>query len=147
MISNKIVLLGVITAFMLSLTIGFHYIYAAPITLDIHKAKNPGPGFGPDKIGTVSIDTTSNKVNISATTTAKAKQDKAFEAWLVDAGGSNYKLSLGKFDDRGHLQFIENMVNPYTYKQFIITEEPLNDIDPNAADTYGGADLPAPFGQ
>jgi hypothetical protein len=58
MISNKIVLLGVITAFMLSLTIGFHYIYAAPITLDIHKAKNPGPGFGPDKIGTVSIDTT-----------------------------------------------------------------------------------------
>jgi hypothetical protein len=146
MISNKIVLLGVITAFMLSSTIGFHHIYAAPITLDIHKAKNPGPGFGPDKIGTVSIDTTENKANISATTTAQPKQDKTFEAWLVDAGGSNYKLSLGKFDN-GHLQFMENMVNPYTYKQFIMTEEPNNDIDPNAADTYGGADLPPPFGQ
>jgi hypothetical protein len=33
------------------------------------------------------------------------------------------------------------MVNPYTYKQFIITEEPLNDKDPNAADTYGGTDF------
>jgi len=39
------------------------------------------------------------------------------------------------------------MVNPYTYKQFIVTEEPLNDIDPNAADTYGGSDLLPPFGQ
>jgi len=65
----------------------------------------------------------------------------------VDAGGSNYKLSLGKYDDKGHLQFSEPMVNPYTYKQFIVTEEPLNDKDPNAADTYGGADLPNPFGQ
>ena len=39
------------------------------------------------------------------------------------------------------------MVNPYTYKQFIVTEEPNSDKDPNSADTYAGADLPAPFGQ
>ena len=39
------------------------------------------------------------------------------------------------------------MVNPYTYKQFNITEEPNKDIDPNSADTYEGADLPNPFGQ
>jgi hypothetical protein len=28
-----------------------------------------------------------------------------------------------------------------------VTEEPNSDKDPNAADTYAGADLPAPFGQ
>ncbi len=39
------------------------------------------------------------------------------------------------------------MVNPYTYSQFIITEEPQNDKDPNAAGTLAGTDLPAPFGQ
>jgi hypothetical protein len=39
------------------------------------------------------------------------------------------------------------MVNPYRYKQFIVTEEPLNDIDLNAVDTYGGTDLPNSFGQ
>jgi Anti-sigma-K factor rskA, C-terminal len=147
MISNRLVLFGIVTALIFSLAAGFNSIYAAPVTIDLHKAKIPGPGFGPEKIGTATIDTTGNKVTISANTTAKAKPDKAFEAWLVDVGGSNYKLSLGKFDNNGHLEFTENMVNPYTYKQFIVTEEPLNDIDPNAADTYGGSDLSSPFGQ
>jgi hypothetical protein len=147
MISKKIALFGIIsTAFLFLLTAGFHSSYAAPITLDIHKAKNPGPGFGTQKIGTVTIDSTGNKVTISSTVTAQTKQDKVFEGWLVDAGGSNYKLSLGQYE-KGHLQFTENMVNPYTYSQFIFTEEPQNDKDPNAADTYAGADLPPPFGQ
>ena len=129
------------------MTIQLHTVKAAPITLDVKKAKNPGPGFTDEKVGTVSIDSTVNKTAISSDVTAKAKPDKAFEGWLVDAGGSNYKLSLGQYDDKGHLQFSESMVNPYTYKQFLITEEPLNDKDPNAADTYGGADLPNPFGK
>ncbi len=146
MISKKIALFGISTAFLFLLTAGFHSIYAAPITLDIHKAKNPGPGFGPEKLGTVTIDATGNKVTISSTVTAHPKQDKVFEGWLVDAGGSNYKLSLGQYE-KGHLQFTENMVNPYTYSQFIFTEEPQNDKDPNAADTYAGTDLPPPFGQ
>ena len=146
MISKKIALFGISTAFLFLLTAGIHSIYAAPITSDIHKAKNPGPGFGPDKVGTVTIDATGNKVTISSTATAQPKQDKVFEGWLVDAGGSNYKLSLGQYE-KGHLQFTENMVNPYTYSQFIITEEPKADKDPNAADTYGGVDLQPPFGQ
>jgi hypothetical protein len=146
MISKKIVLFGIVTAIMFSLTAGFHSIYAAPISLDIHKAKNPGPGFGTEKIGTVSIDANGDKVTISANTTATPKQDKVFEAWLADASGSNYKLSLGQLVD-GKLQFTENMINPYTYTQFIITEEPKADKDPNAADTYGGVDLQPPFGQ
>jgi hypothetical protein len=147
MISKKLILFGIVSALLFSLAVGHNSIYAAPVTIDIHKAKNPGPGFDTQKIGTATFDTTDNKITISANTTAKAKPDKAFEGWLVDAGGSNYKLSLGKFENNGHLQFTENMVNPYTYKQFIMTEEPLNDIDPNSADTYGGADLPPPFGQ
>ncbi len=60
MIATKIVLFGIIATIMFSLTAGFHSIYAAPITLDIHKAKDPGPGFGPEKIGTVSIDANGN---------------------------------------------------------------------------------------
>ena len=81
---------------------GFNSIYAAPITIDVLKAKNPGPGFDTQKIGTTTIDTTDNRVTRSATTTAKAKPDKAFEWWFVDASGSNYKLSLGRFDNNGH---------------------------------------------
>jgi hypothetical protein len=144
---NLVFVVGIISALLLTMTIQLHTVKAAPITLDLKKAKNPGPGFTDEKVGTVSIDSNANKTAISSDVTAKAKPDKAFEGWLVDTGGSNYKLSLGKYDDKGHLQFLEPMVNQYTYKQFIITEEPLNDKDPNAADTYGGADLPNPFGQ
>ena len=148
MIPKNIVLFGTVTAFMFAIAIGVHSVYASPITLDVHKAKNPGPGFGSNKIGTVTIDAKQpgNQTKITSTITAQPKQDKVFEGWLVDAGGSNYKLSLGQVVN-GHLQFTENMVNPYTYSQFIITEEPKQDKDPNATDTYGGVDLPSPFGQ
>jgi hypothetical protein len=146
MISKNIIFVGIITAALFTMTVAFQSVSAAPITLDINKAKNPGPGFSTEKIGTVSIDATGNKTTIASDITVQPKQDKAFEGWLVDAGGSNYKLSLGKYEN-GHLQFTENMANPYTYKQFIVTEEPNSDKDPNSADTYGGADLPTPFGQ
>jgi hypothetical protein len=36
-----------------------------------------------------------------------------------------------------NLKFSENMVNPYTYIQFIVTEEPIGDADPNTLGTYG----------
>ncbi len=145
--SKNIIFVGIIIAILFSMNIELQSVKAKPITLDINKAKNPGPGFGDEKIGTISIDTTGNKTSISSdVTTAQPKQDKVFEGWLVDASGSNYKLSLGQYEN-GHLQFNENMVNPYTYKQFIITEEPQNDKDPNTADTYAGTDLPSPFGQ
>ena len=146
MISKNIVFVGLLTAIVFTMAMELQSVKAAPITLDIKKAKNPGPGFGDEKIGTVSIDSSVNKTAISSEVTAQPKQDKVFEGWLLDAGGSNYKLSLGQFDN-GHLQFTERLVNPYTYKQFIITEEPKDDKDPNAADTYGGTDLPSPYGQ
>jgi hypothetical protein len=39
------------------------------------------------------------------------------------------------------------MVNPFAYTIFYITEEPENDVDPNAADAIAGIKLEAPFGQ
>lgn len=144
---SKIALFGIVVAALFSITLGIQSVDAAPVTFNLTKSKNPGPGFGDEKIGTVSIDTKDNKTYILANLSDTApKQDKVFEAWLVDAGGSNYKLSLGQVTD-GVLQFTEKLVNPYTYKQFIITEEPANDKDPNAADTYGGVELPIPYGQ
>src|ERR671921_1928708 len=143
---SKIALFGIVAATLFSITIGIHSVDAAPVTFNLTKSKNPGPGFGDEKIGTVSIDTKDNKTYILANLSDVApSQDKVFEGWLVDAGGSNYKLSLGQFENN-HLQFTERLVNPYTYKQFIITEEPKDDKDPNAADVYGGADLTSPFG-
>jgi hypothetical protein len=142
----NIPLFGIVIATILSMTLGLQSTNAEPMTMDINKAKDPGPGFGTEKIGTLSIDTQNKTLDISVNMTATPKQDKVFEAWLVDADGSNYKLSLGSLDGNS-LKVSDNMVNPYTYTQFIITEEPVDDADPNAAGTYGGAELQAPFGQ
>ena len=104
--------------------------------MDINKANEPGPGFGTDKLGTLTIDSNNNTLDVSANLIVTPKQDKVFEGWLVQADGSNYKLSLGVIEV-SNLKFSENMVNPYTYIQFIITEEPNGDADPNAVGTYG----------
>ena len=45
MISKKLILFGMVSALLFSLSVGHNSIYAAPVTIDIHKAKNPGPGF------------------------------------------------------------------------------------------------------
>ncbi len=144
MIANKFNLIIITVAIIVSTTLGFQLAHAAPITLDIHKAKVPGPGFTSDSIGKVTITPDKNKLTISADITDQPKQDKVFEAWLGDDSG--YKLSLGQVVN-GHLSFSETMVNPYTYEQFLITQEPVNDKDPRATDTYAGIDLPPPFGQ
>ena len=78
--------------------------------------------------------------------TAMPKQDKVFETWLVDADEYNYKLSLGALDGNS-LNTSDHMGNPFIYTEFILTEEPLDDVNPNAAGTYGGAELQAPFGR
>ena len=142
----NISLFGIVIATILSMTINFHAVNAEPVTMDINKAKDPGPGFGTEKIGTLSIDAKNKTLDISVNMTAVPKQDKVFEAWLVDADGSNYKLSLGAIDGNS-LKVSDNLVNPYTFTEFIITEEPIDDADPNAAGTYGGAELQPPFGQ
>ncbi|MBA2440416.1 MAG: hypothetical protein H0V50_07055 [Thermoleophilaceae bacterium] len=146
MSKTKLSLFGIVIATILSMTTGFQSASAEPVTMDINKAKDPGPGFGTEKIGTLSIDVQEKTIDTSVNMTAVPKQDKVFEAWLVDADGSNYKLSLGALDGNS-LNTSDHMLNPFTYTEFIITEEPVDDVDPNAAGTYGGAELQAPFGR
>ena len=91
--------LAIVIATIISMTIGgLQFSNAEPVTMDINKAKDPGPGFGTEKIGTLSIDVQEKTIDTSVNMTAVPKQDKVFEAWLVDADGSNYKLSLGTLD-------------------------------------------------
>lgn len=102
--------------------------------------------FGGENMGTVSVNSDGNMTNVTADFNSSPGEGNVFEGWLVDAGGSGYKLSLGQFTD-GKLNFTQNMVNSYTYKNFEVTEEPAEDPDPNAADSIAGFELQTPFGQ
>jgi hypothetical protein len=114
---------------------------SGPIT-----AAEGGEPFGGQQIGTVSIDTTGRRTTVGADINDMPGEGNVFEGWLVDTGGSGYKLSLGQFRN-GTLDFSQYMVNPYTYKNFEVTEEPAEDPDPNAADSMAGFELPSPFGR
>ena len=118
---------------------------AQQTTGDITRSSDGKP-FGGEKMGTVSIDSTGRRTNVTADLTASPNEGKVFEGWLVDAGGSGYKLSLGQFRN-GTLNFSEYLVNPYTYNNFEITEEPSEDPDPNAAASIAGFELKTPFGR
>lgn len=117
---------------------------AQQINIDVTKPASDKP-FGGEKVGTISIIPDGHSVHVAANLTTPPSTGKVYEGWFVDAGGSGYKLSLGEFGKNGTLQFDQQMVNPYTYTQFIVTEEPFEDADPNAADAIGGAQLQAPF--
>jgi hypothetical protein len=117
---------------------------AQQINIDVTKPASDKP-FGGEKVGTISITPEGHIVHLLANMSAPPSSGKVYEGWFVDAGGSGYKLSLGEFGKNGTLQFDQQMVNPYTYTQFIVTEEPFEDADPNAADAIGGAQLQAPF--
>jgi hypothetical protein len=78
---------------------------------------------------------------------ATPAEENVFEAWLADEGGSGYKISLGQIMDNGTIDVSQHMVNPFTYSVFLITEEPQDDVDPNAADPIAGIELDAPFGR
>jgi Anti-sigma-K factor rskA len=118
----------------------------AQMTLDITKAGGDKP-YGGEKLGTVLITPKEHTVWVRANMSAPPADGKVYEGWFVDDGGSGYKLSLGEFSKNGTLTFKEQMVNPYTYTQFIVTEEPFEDADPNAAAATGGTQLQTPFGR
>jgi hypothetical protein len=115
-------------------------------TLDITKAGGTKP-FGGEKIGSVTIEPNGHTVHITANVTSAPGEGKVYEGWLVDAGGSGYTLDLGEFAKNGTLAYKETLVDPYTYTQFMITEEPFEDKDPNASAAFGGTELQAPFNQ
>ena len=116
-------------------------------TFDITTAVAGGNGFSGEKIGTLTIEPAGHTVHITAKIAPAPDEGKIYEAWLVEEGGSGYKLSLGEFAKNGTLDYRETLVNPYTYTQFIVTKEPFEDKDPNAAAPFGGTQLQAPFGQ
>jgi hypothetical protein len=115
-------------------------------TLDL-KTPEGNEAFGGEEKGTVLIVPKEHSVNIVANMTTPPKEDTVFEGWLADVGGSDYKLSVGEFSKNGTLDYTATVVNPYTYTQFLVTEEPFEDPDPNAASVVAGAELVSPFGQ
>jgi hypothetical protein len=109
-------------------------------------AASEGQPFGGEKMGTVTVDSDGRRTNVSADINTTPNEGNVYEGWLVDAGGSGYKLSLGQFRN-GTLDFSQYMVNPYTYKNFELTQEPAEDPDPNAAESIAGFELKTPFGR
>jgi hypothetical protein len=109
-------------------------------------AASEGQPFGGEKMGTITIDSDGRRTNVTADINASPNEGNVYEGWLVDAEGSGYKLSLGQFRN-GTLDFSQYMVNPYTYKNFELTEEPSEDPDPNAAESIAGYELQTPFGR
>jgi hypothetical protein len=118
--------------------------HAQQIDIDVTKAAGDKP-YGGEKIGTVSITPEGHVVKLVGNLTTGPSAGKVYEGWFVDAGGSGHTLSLGEFAKNGTIHFDQQMVNPYTYTQFMVTEEPFEDVDPGAAGAIGGAQLQAPF--
>ena len=100
-----------------------------------------GNVFGGQETGEITINSDSRQMDISGLISASPGEGKVYEAWLEDAGGSGYRLSLGQVPENGTIQFSQNMVNPFTYTIFYISEEPENDADPNPADAIAGIEL------
>jgi hypothetical protein len=149
MIKSVAIFIAVATSVALlisSFSVG-QLVRAQQLAMDLTKASGDKP-FGGEKIGTVNITPNGHVLTILANMTSPPDNGKVWEGWLVDDdGGSGYKLSLGEFAKNGTLHLVEQMVNPYTYTQFIVTQEPFEDPDPNAADASGGTQLQTPFGR
>lgn len=121
-------------------------LQAANVTGDLTQASG-GNVFGGQETGEITINSDGRQMDISGLINASPGEGNVYEAWLEDAGGSGYRLSLGQVPENGTIQFSQNMVNPFTYTIFYISEEPENDADPNPADAIAGIELEAPFGQ
>lgn len=143
--ASKIFMLLITVGIAATLSFGLPLAQAQQ-TNDITKATD-GKATGGEKMGTITVVPAEHTVQIVANMSSPPAQGKVFEGFLVDSGGSEYKLSLGEFSKNGTLQYRETLVNPYTYTQFIVTEEPFEDNDPNAAAALAGAELQTPFGQ
>jgi hypothetical protein len=106
-----------------------------------------GNPYGGEKIGDITISSDGHQTDIKGLVSASPAEGNVYEAWLGDAGGSEYKLSLGQLSENGTINVSQHLVNPFTYTIFFITEEPQDDVDPNSADAIAGVELEAPCGQ
>lgn len=121
-------------------------LQVANITGDLTQASG-GNSYGGQETGEILINSDGRQVDIKGLISASPAEGNVYEAWLQDAGGSEYRLSLGQVMENGTIDFSQNMVNPFTYTVFFISEEPQNDVDPNPATAIAGIELNAPFGQ
>ena len=137
--------IAIITSIALTSPMLFQLVLAQETQIDLTAPEASTP-YGGEKKGTLMISAQDNKLKLHAQIDVAAPQDRVYEGWLEDASGSGYKLSLGQFDNN-ELNFTQKMVNPYTYSQFVITEEPKDDVDPLGSDVAAGAKLESPFGQ
>jgi hypothetical protein len=125
---------------------GSAQLQTSNVTGDLTKPAGGNP-YGGEKIGDITINSDGHQTDIKGLISASPGEGKVYEAWLGDAGGSEYKLSLGQINENGTINVSQHMVNPFTYTIFFITEEPENDVDPNSANAVAGVELKAPFGQ
>ena len=144
-VTASLIAFGLIGMVVADLIMGLQEAEAQQRTGDI-TAASEGQPFGGEKMGTITIDSDGHRTNVTADLNASPNEGNIFEGWLVDAEGSGYKLSLGQFRN-GTLNFSQYMANPYTYKNFELTEEPAEDPDPNAAESIAGFELQTPFGR
>ena len=121
-------------------------LQTANVTGELTRPAGGNP-YGGEKIGDITITSDGHQTNVKGLISASPAEENVYEAWLHDAGGSDYKLSLGQLSENGTINVSQHMVNPFTYTVFFITEEPQDDVDPNAADAIAGVELEAPFGQ
>lgn len=121
-------------------------LQTANVTGELTKPAGGNP-YGGERIGDITISSDGHQINIKGLVSASPAGGKVYEAWLGDAGGSEYKLSLGQLSENGTINVSQHMVNPFTYTVFFVTEEPQDDVDPNSANAIAGVQLKAPFGQ
>jgi hypothetical protein len=121
-------------------------LQTANVTGELKKPAGGNP-YGGEKIGDITITSDGHQTNIEGLVSASPAEGNVYEAWLGDAGGSEYNLSLGQLNENGTINVSQYMVNPFTYMIFFVTEEPQDDVDPNSADAIAGVQLEDPFGQ
>lgn len=107
-----------------------------------------------ESLGTFSIDATEvvagaggYLTSINATVNVQPDAGHVYEGWLVDSDGAIYALSLGNFHNRD-LHFNQYMTNPFVYDEFIVTQEPIKDNNPDITPPpLGTVSLRGPFGE
>lgn len=106
-------------------------------------AMNGSVWYAGKQVGSIHIDLNDPQgpgafVNITANITKNPNPGKVFEGWLYDPKiFSTYDLSLGQFMNNT-LRFEQFMINPDIYKYFVVSEEPVGDINPRMSDVIIG---------
>ncbi|MFQ5941681.1 MAG: DM13 domain-containing protein [Nitrososphaerales archaeon] len=97
--------------------------------------------FGGSEVGNFLVRAKdSNLLRVIGKVNNGPSDSKVLEGWLVDVQ-TGYKLSIGQLSERNTIVFTQKMVNPWIYDLVVITEEPVNDIDPAPHTPIGGAQL------